>query len=430
MSIRLRPSSMLFWLLIVATAAINAFPSKSDAKGGLLPIFRDGKYGYIDRAGKVIVPPQFPHAMDFADGMARVALGEQEQWTYINVAGELMNKKFDKPIRFMDWFYNFSEGLAVARVGGAEQQTPDGYHSVVVGGKYGFIDKGGKVAIPVSFDGARLFKQGLAAVKKDAKWGFIAKTGRLAIPANFDAVNDFTDGLAQVMIQGKWGFINTKGQTVVQPTFDQVDYFHDGLAQIMLAGRYGFVDQRGHIVIEPKFEYAGNFSGERAMVRVGDSGKYKFGYIDKTGNMVIPAKFGEAYDFSEGLAAVKINREFQDVPDNSDKYWGYIDTTGAYVITPRYHQVHAFSEGLAAVSPTTLAPWGYIDRTGKMVIAPQFDSRTGPFQEGIACVYTDRDYKTRDDYGYIDRTGKFIWPFGSAMKNQPEAKAKWGAARR
>ena len=101
----------------------------------------------------------------------------------------------------------------------------------------------------------------------------------------------------------------------------------------------------------------------------------------------------------------------------SDKSWGYIDTNGAYTITPRYYDAHAFSEGVAAVSLTLLAPLGYIDRTGKMVIEPQFDARTGPFQDGIARVYTDRDNKTKDDHGYIDGTGKFIWPFRSAAKH-------------
>jgi hypothetical protein len=182
----------------------------------------------------VIVPPQFPYAEDFAEGMARVQLGEQ--WTYINEAGEMMNKKFDKPFRFMDLFYNFSEGLAVCRVGGAEKRTPDGYNSVLVDAKYGFIDIGGKAVIPVSFDGAGRFTQGLAAIKKGAKWGFIDKTGKLAIPANYDEAKEFTDGLAQVAIQRKWGFINTKGETVVQPAFDEADDFHDGLARIMLAG--------------------------------------------------------------------------------------------------------------------------------------------------------------------------------------------------
>jgi hypothetical protein len=390
-------------------------PASGGEPGGAPLLIRvDGKYGYIDRTGKVLVKPQFDSATEFVGGMARVDLGTQ--WTYIDEAGELLKKKFDPPARLGDYFYNFSDGLAVYRVGGKQKRTPDGYRSIIVGGKYGYLNKKGEVVIPVSFDGALIFRDGLAAVQSEGKWGFIDKQGALAIPARYEAAHDFAAGLARVKLQGKWGFIDKQGKLVGQPAFDEASEHQDGLARIMVAGKFGFVDLRGEVVIEPKLDYAGHFNSDRCLARVdtkkGDYFEQKFGYIDKSGKFVIPAKYGDTRDFSEGLAAVKVNSPFSSKqgPDNT---WGYIDKTGAYVITPRYYQVHEFSEGLAAVSPKTLAPFGYIDRTGKFVIEPQFDLRTGPFKNGIARVYTDRDFKTRDDHGYIDRAGKFIWPFRS-----------------
>jgi hypothetical protein len=56
MSTRPRPSSVLFWLLIVATAAVTASRSKPEPTSGLLLINHDGKYGYIDRTGTFIWP--------------------------------------------------------------------------------------------------------------------------------------------------------------------------------------------------------------------------------------------------------------------------------------------------------------------------------------------------------------------------------------
>ncbi len=43
-----------------------------------------------------------------------------------------------------------------------------------------------------------------------------------------------------------------------------------------------------------------------AKVRKGD----KFGYVDKTGRFVIEARFADAEDFSEGLAAVRLESNF------------------------------------------------------------------------------------------------------------------------
>jgi hypothetical protein len=410
-------------LLVVLVTGPLARGGERKTDGPPLLIRVDGKFGYIDRAGKVIVPPQFSYALNFVEGMARVDLGEK--WTYVNEAGELMKKKFDKPARFMD-DYDFSDGLAVHRVGGKEKRTPDGYHTVIVGAKYGYINKKGEVVIPVSFEGAGGFRAGLAAVKKEEKWGFIDKRGELAIPARYEAATDFAGGLARVKVQGKWGYIDKKGALMGQAKFDSADEHKGGLARVMVAGKFGFVNLRGELVIEPQFEYAGHFSDGRCLTRVdrkeGEKIDMKFGYIDKTGKFVIPAKYGDAADFSEGLAAVKINSPFTDKkgPDNT---WGYIDKTGAYVITPRFYQAGYFSEGLAKASPKTLAPYGYIDRTGKFVIEPQFNLFTGPFQRGIARVYTDRDFKTRDDHGYIDCTGKFLWPLRALQpKKSPPSK--------
>jgi hypothetical protein len=410
MLINLRSSSVLVCLLVVAAVGMDVVSAEPAAKLNRLLIVRDGKYGYIDRAGQVVVPLQFPYSLDFVEGMARVELGEQ--WTYINEAGELMKKKFDQPARFADSFYDFSDGLAVHRVGGKEERTPDGYHMIVVGGKYGYIDKAGTVIIPVAFDGAGRFRMGLAAVKKQDKWGYIDKTGRSVIAPAFEDAGEFSNGLAPVLLEEKWGLINAQGKLVVAPKFDEISDFHDGLARVLFAEKFGYLDLRGNIVIESKYDYAGDFSCERALVRVGDNDDPRFGYIDKQGKLAIPAQFGEAQDFSDGLAAVKIERPFssKEGPDNS---WGYIDTSGAYVIAPRFYQVHEFSEGLAAASPQPSAGYGYVDRSGKFVIEPQFDYRTGPFRDGIARVYTDRNAKTQDDHGYIDPTGKFLWPLRS-----------------
>ena len=44
-------------------------------------------------------------------------------------------------------------------------------------GKYGYIDKNGKVVIPLKYEDAHNFKEDMAAVKSNGKWGFIDITG-------------------------------------------------------------------------------------------------------------------------------------------------------------------------------------------------------------------------------------------------------------
>lgn len=63
------------------------------------------------------------------------------------------------------------------------------------------------VVIPAKYYLAENFSEGLAAVKINGKWGFIDKTGKMVIPATFSGAKDFSEGLAAVEINGKWGYI-------------------------------------------------------------------------------------------------------------------------------------------------------------------------------------------------------------------------------
>ena len=140
------------------------------------------KWGYVDKTGKMVIPPQF------------------------------------------DWGGKFSEGLAVVKWGK----------------NVGYIDKTGKMVISPQFDGGGSFNEGLAAVKLKEKWGFIDKTGKLAIPLQFDwaagpwvtGTWGFSDGLAPVQQGKKWGFIDKNGKMVIPPRYNGALKFSEGLAAV------------------------------------------------------------------------------------------------------------------------------------------------------------------------------------------------------
>jgi hypothetical protein len=82
-------------------------------------------------------------------------------------------------------------------------------------GKYGFKHKKtGKVVIPIEYDDAESFSEGLARVKKNGKWGFIDKTGKVVIPFEYDWVYSFSEGLAEVEKNGEYFGINKQGVCV------------------------------------------------------------------------------------------------------------------------------------------------------------------------------------------------------------------------
>jgi len=100
---------------------------------------------------------------------------------------------------------DFEEGLAVI-----ERQKDKG-------GKNGYIDPQGRFPFEPIYEMAQVFSNGLGAVRLDGKWGFVDRAGRTAVPFDYEeaARFDFREkGLAQVRKGGKWFFIDKSGNFV------------------------------------------------------------------------------------------------------------------------------------------------------------------------------------------------------------------------
>ena len=67
--------------------------SYSEGKIPFRPLGGETKWGYLDKTGKVVIPPQFAFAGAFSHGLARVATKDQELgtgWSYINSKGQIV----------------------------------------------------------------------------------------------------------------------------------------------------------------------------------------------------------------------------------------------------------------------------------------------------------------------------------------------------
>ena len=76
----------------------------------------------------------------------------------------------------------FEKGLARVNVGGKyviseEPEDVDCDEYTLEGGQYGFVDEQGNEVVPLMYDDAWHFSEGLAAVQLKGKWGFIDKKG-------------------------------------------------------------------------------------------------------------------------------------------------------------------------------------------------------------------------------------------------------------
>jgi len=152
----------------------------------------NGRYGYIDLAGKEALPPVYAEAFPFSGGFATARLGDR----YGFIARDTLAFKEKDYIAVGP----YSEGLAHVQALRAEDRC-------------GYIDKDGNELIGFDFTMCASFTGGLAPVIKEFKggWGFIDKSGALVIPFKYDSVHGFKAGLAKVSLKDKTFYIDAKG---------------------------------------------------------------------------------------------------------------------------------------------------------------------------------------------------------------------------
>ena len=376
------------------------------AKGGVIDSrtwVYTWEYGFIDKTGKEVVPPQYRDAEDFCDGLARVLVGDREtgKWGFIDKTG-----KEAVPPQY-DWAEDFQDGLAMVFVGDTNMNWGD--FGIVCGGKFGFIDRTGKEVLPIEYDKVGEFHEGMASVIKDGKLGFVDETGAVVIPLTYEV--DWPPHVA-------WNL-------------EVMPFFSEGLAAIwdgdIESGPYGYIDRDGNVVIPFDYDYAAPFSEGLAYVTKGGvlaqddyrNIKYgQFGFIDKTGEMVVPLVYDCDY-WDWGIISTECFRDgFATVSNGiymeSMKY-GIIDKTGAITVPIEYDYIWHYGDGLMLAGFGDISEglvegsWGLIEGTGREVVTVDCYDDIERFSEGFAQVWRGGEYDP-GKYGFIDIAGKEIVP--------------------
>lgn len=181
---------------------------------GLSRVKRGERYGFIDKAGQVVVPIEYDYIADFSDSLVKVQQGKH--YGFIDRTGKVII-----PIQY-DWVYSpFKDGLAEVKLNGERfyinksnkrvgnvipsmeseevARYDNGLIKVKRGEFYGLVGKNKKMILPVEYDYIGSFSEGLVEVAKDKKYGFVDQTGKIVIPLQYDWVySGFKDGLAEV----------------------------------------------------------------------------------------------------------------------------------------------------------------------------------------------------------------------------------------
>ena len=228
---------VFWWILlgiIITASGIYAFDRcwnwKYDFNDGRACVCVDGKWGYINRFHKVVIPLVYDNCGDFSEGVAYVGIDTENGTKYgcIDRNGNLLI-----PCVY-DWC------------------TPPIYDVIYVtlNGMDATFTKDGKECIPVIYDHIDIFypeNKGLARVKStDGRYGFVKRNGDVVIPVSYEYCESFfTDGLARAKLEGQWGYLDHVGNDVIPFQYDSAGIFKDGRAEVVMGDETYSIDCSG-----------------------------------------------------------------------------------------------------------------------------------------------------------------------------------------
>ncbi|MCU0374615.1 MAG: WG repeat-containing protein [Chitinophagaceae bacterium] len=145
---------------------------------------------------------------------------------------------------------------------------------------YGYVDKDGKVVVPLAYQEGLTFNGGYGAVRKGDHWAFLDSTGRFITDFKYTDALGFSQGYAPARKETGWGYVDTLGHEAIPFIYSNARKFSEGLAAVCTKGKelWGFINRKGEVVIDLNLDFADSFTeeGEARVVKKG-----KMMWIDK-----------------------------------------------------------------------------------------------------------------------------------------------------
>lgn len=252
----------------------------------------NGKWGYCNASGALVIPVQFTNTTFFNEGMAGVEINGK--WGFIDTRG----KTVVQPV--YDTVGYFSQGLA----------------AVAKNGSYGYINLKGEEVIKLQYTHADAFEKGYAKVfekytsdnnGKKSIGRIIDLKGKAVTDAKYDVETNFSNGLISFSLAASkpedsfiYGLITIMGQVITPPVYREILNFSDGLARVMVYKRhefydefvphYGYIDTRGREVVKPNLAKAESLNYGMAVVArfdKKDDGESEHALINAKGEQVL-----------------------------------------------------------------------------------------------------------------------------------------------
>lgn len=193
-----------------------------------------GKYGYVDTRGKLVIPPVYSEASDFSEGKALVGISDRQGRIGFQVIDTKGNVLF--ALRYSDALYadRYTEGRLL-------------FYSQAVR-QWSYLDDEGytRLFLSDSLRGALPFNRGVAVVASQGGYGLIDREGELVLSPCYREVSVVADKRAAVRMSDKWDLYDWEKHQCIPIGLDtQPLYLPSGWGVAAMRGRYFWIDRDG-----------------------------------------------------------------------------------------------------------------------------------------------------------------------------------------
>jgi hypothetical protein len=229
---------------------------------GLANVYVDGKWGYMNQAGEMVIPARFLYPVNFRDGLV-VVMDQSRKKIVIDRQGKRLLPQYQIESQFYD-------GVAASRATFRGEPTSEAEARM-----FGLVDTAGRMLFEPMYDAVGRFGSGMCPVlvgsksgnpllhpnpvlpteNTGGKWGFVNRIGQFVLNPTYDEAKGFREGIAAVKQGGLWGYMDTNGSMITGFEFRWVDYFDNGLAVVQLSafhseydGKFAYVNREGEVL--------------------------------------------------------------------------------------------------------------------------------------------------------------------------------------
>jgi hypothetical protein len=218
-------------------------------------------YGFIDKNGREVIPCTFKQegTSSFSDGLARMRMSNGK-------------------IGFIDTLGK----IVIPGIYGTVEYHMEGNYSVAFGKNrtlWGIVDKNNKTVVPGKYDDLKLFRGGIALVELKGKWGYIRVNGSEFIPLVYDEIFFKIDkeGIAvcsKFSEPNKFDVYLADGTKISADSKRPISCSKEEnwiVFKDMNTGKNGVMNYNGEIILAPsRYCHIGSFSSGLAMMRLCD----------------------------------------------------------------------------------------------------------------------------------------------------------------